>query len=337
MKVGQHLLAGSVEASTARTYRSGFRKFALYLSMVSARMSIPTPDCRSAAELHALVSTRGIVEGFVSFCSLQGLSAEATDVYIDGLKFYAACLDGVPSIPGGLVISRLLQGLAKLGPRPNPRKLGIDSDMVRRLVVELSLMSLSPYERAMWKVLFCVAYFGCFRVSEFLISTDDLKLLSLDRVLLRKDGAFEFLLHKTKNNSRGPIQEVIFHQLGDDPICPVAAIHGFLNHRPVTPGSTPLFVNARGQSPITPKVFNAMVRLILVRLGRTDFKLFSAKSFRVGAASEAYSLGYSLDDVKGLGRWNSDAFMDYILSGARAKRARRIQVKLAGRRRKFVV
>ena len=42
------------------------------------------------------------------------------------------------------------------------------------------------------------------------------------------------------------------------------------------------------------------------------------------------------NDVKGLGRWNSDAFMDYILSGARAKRARRIQVKLAGQRRRYV-
>ena len=59
----------------------------------------------------------------------------------------------------------------------------------------------------------------------------------------------------------------------------------------------------------------------------------SAKSFRVGAASESYSLGFSFDDVKGLGRWNSDAFMEYILSGARALRARRIHLKLADHHR----
>ena len=83
-----------------------------------------------------------------------------------------------------------------------------------------------------------------------------------------------------------------------------------------------------------------MVWAILSRLGRADTMHYSAKSFRVGAASEAFSLGFSLDDVKGLGRCrnSADAFMDYILSGARATRARRIQVKLAGhRRRRFVV
>ena len=322
-----------MEPSTARAYRSGFRMFERYLSTVSTRLSIPMPSCRSADDLYNLVSTRGIVEGFVSFCSLQGLSSKSTGNYIDGLKFYAARLDGAPVIPGGPIISRLLEGLAKLGKPPSEKKRGISSGLVRRMVAELLLMDLTPYERSLWKALFSIAYFGCFRASEFLISTDEMKLLCLERVFLRRDGAFEFLLVKTKNNTNGQVQEVIFHQLGDDPICPVAALHQFMALRPVTSRSTPLFVNARG-TPITPKVFNAMVRAILARLGLPDTKRYSAKSFRVGAASEAFSLGFSLDDVKGLGRWNSDAFMDYILSGARAKRARRIQVKLAGHRRR---
>ena len=133
------------------------------------------------------------------------------------------------------------------------------------------------------------------------------------------------------------MQEVIFHPLGDDPICPVAALHQFMALRPVTSRSAPLFVNARG-TPITSKVFNTMVRAILSRLGLADTRRYSAKLFPVGAASEAFSLGFFLDDVKGLGCWNSDAFMDYILSGARAKRACWIHVKLAGHsRRRFVV
>ena len=131
---------------------------------------------------------------------------------------------------------------------------------------------------------------------------------------------------------KGPIQEVIFGPLGDDPICPVAALHAFLEVRPSTKASLPLSVNARG-SPITPKVFNFMVRKVLFRLGFENVMLYSAKSFRVGAASETYSLGFSFDDVKGLGRWNSDAFVEYILSGARALRARRIHLKLADHHR----
>ena len=326
------MIHGSVELSTARNYRSGLRKFECYLAEVSERLSVLPPKCQSAHELHTLISTRGIVEGFVSFCALGGLSSKATSGYIDGLKFYAVGLGGVAIIPGFLVISRMLDGLAKLGKRPSPKKLGIQSDLVRRMVAELRLMDLSVYDLCLFTVLFSIAYFGCFRVSEFLISTDDMKMLRLDRVVFRKDGAFEFLLFKTKNNDRGPIQEVIFGPLGDDPICPVAALHAFLEVRPSTKASLPLFVNARG-SPITPKVFNFMVRKVLFRLGFENVMLYSAKSFRVGAASESYSLGFSFDDVKGLGRWNSDAFMEYILSGARALRARRIHLKLADHHR----
>ena len=130
-----------------------------------------------------------------------------------------------------------------------------------------------------------------------------------------------------QNSDRGPVQEVIFGPLGDDPICPVAALRAFLAVRPATSASLPLFVNARG-SPVTPKVFNFMVRKVLHRLGLEYVMRYSAKSFRVGAASETYSLGFSFDDFKGMGRWNSDAFMEYILSGARASRARRIHLKL---------
>jgi hypothetical protein len=106
MAAGQRLLSGSVELSTAKTYRSGLRKFECYLSTVSERLSILLPRCQSA---YALVSTRGIIEGFVSFCALEGLSSKATSVYIDVLKFYVVGLEGVPTIPGILIVSRILE------------------------------------------------------------------------------------------------------------------------------------------------------------------------------------------------------------------------------------
>ena len=197
-------------------------------------------------------------------------------------------------------------------------------------------MPLSSYERFLWRALFSIAFFGCFRVSEFLISSDDLKLLCPDNVIFRDDNAVEFLLFKTKNNTRGPVQEVIFPALGEDPICPVAALRGFVDYRPKTVGRRdPFFVNALGV-PISPKVFNTMLRIILARLNYSDIMRYSAKSFRVGASSEAFSLGCAPDEIKGLGRWNSDAFMAYIRSGARAECARKTQAKLAGSRRRKV-
>ena len=51
--------------------------------------------------------------------------------------------------------------------------------------------------------------------------------------------------------------------------------------------------NARG-SPVSPKVFNFMVRKVLHLLVFENVMRYSAKSFRVGAASETYSLGFPL-------------------------------------------
>ena len=57
---------------------------------------------------------------------------------------------------------------------------------------------------------------------------------------------------------------------------------------------------------------------------------YTAKSFRIGAASMAYSLNMSVEDIQALGRWASSAFLYYARSGAWAIRVCSIHKKLAG-------
>lgn len=59
------------------------RKFECYLAAVSERLLVLPPKCQSAHELHTLISTRGIVEGFVSYCALDGLSFKALQPQAD--------------------------------------------------------------------------------------------------------------------------------------------------------------------------------------------------------------------------------------------------------------
>ena len=96
-------------------------------------------------------------------------------------------------------------------------------------------------------------------MSEFLFSADQMKLLSRDRVSFHIDGSVRFILPKTKNNSAGPAQEVLFPSLASDPICPVSAVRSFLSKRPVTMGSALFFIDHSG-SPVLPKRFTDYVR-----------------------------------------------------------------------------
>ena len=210
--------------------------------------------------------------------------------------------------------------------RALPPKLGIDVILLRRLILHVDSMNVGC-DKVLWKAMFIVAFFGCFRVSEFLVSTDDLKLLTIDNVRLA-GNSIEFVLDKTKNNTSGTPQQVLFAPLPGDIACPVLALLTFRSVRVQSKGSVAFFTDSVG-TPVTASRFNVMLRKALQGLGIPDVALYSSKSFRVGAASMCYSLNLSTEDIQALGRWASTAFLYYIRAGARAARACIVQKKLS--------
>lgn len=255
-----------------------------------------------------------------------------------GLKHFATDLDAVPNIPNSAVLARMLTGQVKLGKRPGPRKNGITVDLLREMVVMVNCMDdLSPVGKALLRAIFVIAYFGAFRISEYLISSDRLKLLSLDNVSLVRSGAMagsmRFVLYKTKNNPSGPYQEVFFPPIPNDVICPVTALQDYLRLRPRTESDVSFFLDLDG-SPLVARSFNEVLRSVLARMSISHVELFSSKSFRIGAASDAFALNIPVSDIQALGRWQSEAFMYYIRSGARAVRAAGVQRLLAAGRPK---
>ena len=276
-----------------------------------------------------MIQQKGVLEGFVCYCSSKGLASKSISGYMDGLKHFASDLEDVPQIPGLAVISRMLTGQVKLGKRPSPRKIGITVDLLREMVVEVECMEeLCPVGKALLKAIFVIAYFGAFRISEYLISDDELKWLTLANVSFLKSGTMRFILYKTKNNSSGPYQEVLFPPIPDDVLCPVTAVREYLELRPGTSPETPFFLDLDG-SPLKARVFNIVLRTVLARMSIPDVELYSSKSFRIGAASDAYALNIPVTDIQALGRWMSEAFMYYVRSGARAVRAALVQGRLA--------
>ena len=102
-------------------------------------------------------------------------------------------------------------------------------------MVEVECMDeLRPVGKALLKAIFVIAYFGAFRISECLISDDELKWLTLANASFLKSGTMRFVLYKTKNNSAGPYQKVLFPPIPGDVLCPVTAVHEYLELRPNT-------------------------------------------------------------------------------------------------------
>ena len=155
---GQRLLAGVVESGSRGAYLTSLNRFRDFLLAASTLLKISQPKCTTAKELRLLIERKGVLEGFICFCSSKGLASKSISGYMDGLKHFASDFEDVPHIAGAAVIARMLVGQVKLGKRPNPRKIGITVDLLREMVVEVECMDeLRPVGKALLKAIFVIA------------------------------------------------------------------------------------------------------------------------------------------------------------------------------------
>ena len=77
------------------------------------------------------------------------------------LKHFATDLIAAPVIPEPAVIARLLEGFSRVGKRPNPKKEGVNGEVLKEFIGALPFMDLSMFDVRLWTALFVTAYFGC--------------------------------------------------------------------------------------------------------------------------------------------------------------------------------
>jgi len=187
----------------------------------------------------------------------------------------------------------------------------------------------------------CVAFFFCLRPGEYTgtvtddqaFSLDDITLFLNTRQLSLRDSSDHDLLAAThvnycftrqKNMNDG---QVIAHARSDHRrCCPVlATIRMVLYHRasfkkfnrPFT-SSVKLasYYSATGKNiPLAASAFTDVIRLhasSLRSMTGVHPKEFTARSLRAGGAMALLSGGCDRDIIKLLGRWKSDAMMDYL-------------------------
>ena len=71
----------------------------------------------------------------------------------------------------------------------------------------------------------------------------------------------------------------------------------------------PFFV-FRDKSPVKPQQFRDLLRSLLESIS-LDSSLYDVHSFRGGRTVDLYKFGYSIDQIKTMGRWKSNAVYRY--------------------------
>ena len=153
-------------------------------------------------------------------------------------------------------------------------------------------------------------------------------------VIQRKDLSFIYqaglvvgmciVIRKYKNNLKQlPMRLILPMNCGCEVCCPVRAVQAYLAD--YTHNSGPLFQFQNG-SPVTYAFVSEKMCIIILFLG-LDQNRYKPQSFPIGAATSAYCQGVSEEDIKRMGRWESNAVQRYIrlnsffffFKGSRAK------------------
>ena len=213
-----------------------------------------------------------------------------------------------------LVLMNALTGKCrKKNDRYRPR-LPIKRRLLHRLLNQISsFFSDQPYLKLLYKTMFCIAYYGMFRVGEITQSTHTIKAKNVH--INRVKNKILIIMFTSKTHGRGhrPQRIKINSETNNNnsKYCPFQLLRNFLQQRGGYDNSQePLFIH-RGGTPVTSKQFSQVLRKML-KLMHMQHKLYASHSFRIGRASDLLREGHSIEYIKRCGRWKSNAVYKYL-------------------------
>ena len=219
------------------------------------------------------------------------------------------------------LLARLLKGIAKKNVRSDANKRLPITIPVLRDIVKTTTMSIGHNEdRVAFTAAVTAATFGLMRVGEFTAKGNasflsDKDLLGSDVTVHRNvEGTvtkLDLLLKAAKNDTWRKTQTVTLWPTGGE-LCPVKAMMAWIQIRENlgTPSWLPLFTRKDGRY-MDANFFRTNLKATLKMAGYNPDN-YNTHSCRGGGAVTLLSMGCSAAVIKAMGRWSSDAFMDYL-------------------------
>ena len=294
--------------SARKAYATGLRVFHQFLSFNP--LDRPIHRCMDERTLQT----------FIGYCFyILHIRTSSIRGYLSALRYH--CLTfGLPDplryANGQFKFSlrTLLNATEKVQPGPRSRRLPIDIHVLSRLYALLDGCYFDRYWDRLLKASFCVAFFGFLRCGEFTTdSVNGASPISIGDLTLSSTTATLFLPRsKSDRFNRGVL---IRYFRTYNALCPIRSLHVCLRVRSqrfseLSSIQTPLFLMPNGH-PLSRSQFVQRRHLLLSNIG-VDASLYSAHSFRIGAASTAANVNLPVYLIKILGRWSSSAYQRYL-------------------------
>ena len=200
---------------------------------------------------------------------------------------------------------------------------------IRKNLLKLMLLNLSelfhkqPYLECLYKTLFTTAYFGLFRVGELTQSEHVMKASDV-HIGINKNK-LKFVLHSSKTHWWDDKLQVIkinaseYSATGNKlevskekrTFCPFEIINDFMKIRKYRASEQEQFFIFNDRSPVKPVHFRTVLKDVLKNLN-LDSRLYSVHGFCGGRSSDLLSMGISVETIRKISRWSSNAVYRYL-------------------------
>ena len=252
-----------------------------------------------------------------AFLFEQGIQSSTLRCYVSAVK-HVVTVDGYQWDDELISLNDLIRACKIKNDSIRPM-LPIHINFLEILLFEVKrLWSKSLYLEYLYKTLFLLAYYGLMRISEVVgihaLKAKDVHMASnKNKILLvlysSKTHSKESLPQKIKISNK--YDETGGKQPNERFFCPFAYTRKYLKLRGdyVSPNEN-FFVFLDGS-----KVTTSQVRVVLRKMLEAvnlDTKVYSFQGIRAGRAVDLRKLGYSVDRIKELGHWKSNAVYRYL-------------------------
>ena len=180
------------------------------------------------------------------------------------------------------------------------------------------------YLATVYQALFITAYYGLFRVGE--LTHGPHAILARNVHIALNKCKMLFILEMSKTHTKGNKPQLVkitrVSSIGEQPkkatnqagliySCPFDILQHYLLMRPQCRENNQQFFVFADSSPIFPSHMRNCLRIMLRNLNLNP-KLYCTHSMRIGRSCDLLKCGVSVETIKKLGRWKSNAIFRYL-------------------------
>ena len=172
-----------------------------------------------------------------------------------------------------------------------------------------------PYLNITYRALFSIAYYGLMCIGELTASQHSLK--AKDMHIASNKNKILVILHSSKMHGKESLPQKI--KISDKChlkmkkrfFCPFSAVRTYLDICGSYISDTEQLFVLTDKSPITADMARNILRKLLINVN-LDPAVYSFHSFRIGRAGDLLKAGKSVEEIKRIGRWKSNAVYKYF-------------------------